>query len=258
APKADPKKADDKKTDPKKTDDKKADPKKADDKKADPKKSDAKVEDKKTTSSRAPDDILEETEEDKKKRAKEDAARQKAEAAAAAEEAKKAAEKARLAEEKKQNADKKLQATRDARLASAKAVRTFRRDEGEYSILAEVEPGAVVKGKLVEVRLDVFKRLDVADPRFGNREPAKAPKLVANVIEPTGKKDATTSYALHPLSAPGHYGFHFTPSRDGVVNVQISGTVGERTVNSTLPLHIGVWPPPDFDNEDKKLATAAP
>ena len=255
--KVDPKKADDKKVDPKKADDKNVDPKKADDKKVDPKKADdKKIDDKKAGASRLPDDVLEDTEADKKKRKAEDIAREKAEAAAGAADQKKAAETARLTEEKRIAADKKLQATRDQRLGSARAQRTYRRDEGDYTIIAEVQPGAVVKGKFVEVRLDVFKRLAVADPRFGTREPAKGLKLVANVIEPTGKQDATTSYVLHPTGAPGHYGFHFTPTRDGVVQLRLSGGAGERSFNSTIPLHVGVWPPPDFDAEDKKLIVA--
>ena len=78
-------------------------------------------------------------------------------------------------------------------------------------------------------------------------------KLVAAVIEPTGKKDMTTRFAVHSLGAPGRYGFHFTPTNDGVVQVQLSGEVGERRLNVTIPLHVGVWPPPDFEDEDKKL-----
>jgi hypothetical protein len=63
----------------------------------------------------------------------------------------------------------------------------------------------------------------------------------------------TTRYAVHSLGAPGRYGFHFTPGNDGVVQVQLSGEVGERRLNVTIPLHVGVWPPPDFEDEDKKL-----
>ncbi len=256
APKSPPKAADDKKADPKKTDGKKTDDKKPDDKKPDDKKADAKkADDKKPTVNRAPDDILEDTDDDKKKRKIEDEARKKAEAAASAADAKRAAEKARLADDKKAAADKKLQATRDQRLSSARTQRTYRRDEGEVTLFAEVAPGAVTRGKLVEVRLEIFKRLDVANPKFGTREPLKNLKLTASVVEPTGKKDATMTYALHSLGAPGLYGFHFTPTRDGVVSVQVNGDLGQRTLNATVPLHVGVWPPPDFDSEDKKLVT---
>ena len=122
------------------------------------------------------------------------------------------------------------------------------------AVLATLTPGAVQKDGLVELNLDVFKRLDVADPKFGNREPFRDLHLVAVVVDQTGKKNARTSYAVHSLGAPGRYGFHFTPTRDGVVQVLLTGEAGERTINIAIPLHVGVWPPPDFDEEDKKLA----
>jgi hypothetical protein len=241
--KDDKKKNDDQKG--KKADDKKG--KKADDKMAD----DKKVDDKKKA---APVDVLADTEEDKAKRKAEDDARRKADEAASAEDRKRAEEKKRLLEQKKLDEEKRLQATKADRLAAAKKRRTYRRTEGsEVVVLADVEPGAVVKGGLVEMRLEVFKPLDVADPRFGAREPYRNLKLVATVIEPTGKKEMTTRYAVHSLGAPGRYGFHFTPGNDGVVQVQLTGEVGERRINMTIPLHVGVWPPPDFEDEDKKL-----
>jgi len=249
--------ADDKKTDgkkkadgKKKSDEKKSDEKKSDEKKSDEKKSEGKaVDGKKAT----PADVLDETADEKKKHAAEDDARKKAEAAAAAEEAKQAAEKARLADEKKANAEKRHAETRDQRLASAKHVRPLLREEGDYRVGVAVEPGAVQKGALVEVRFDVGRKLDVADPKFGNREPLKNLALTATVIEPNGKKDSKRVYAVHSLGAPGQYGFHMTPPKDGVLQVQLTGDVGDRTLDVSFPLHVGVWPPPDFDDEDKKL-----
>jgi hypothetical protein len=258
--KADGKKADDKKADgKKKADDKKADgKKKVDDKKVD----DKKVDDKKADEPRkgadrkaTPGDVLDETPEEKKKRSAEDEARKKADEAAAAEEAKQAAEKARLAEEKKANAEKRRAETRDQRLASAKRVRPLVRDEGGYHVGVAVEPGALEKGALVEVRFDIGKNLDVADPKFGNRQPLKNLALTATVIEPSGKKDAKRVYVVHSLGAPGQYGFHMTPPKDGVLQVQLMGDVGDRTLDISFPLHVGVWPPPDFDDEDKKVQT---
>jgi hypothetical protein len=244
---AEEKKAEDKKAEDKKAEDKK-DPKKAEDKKAeDPKKA---VDAKKG----APVDVLADTDDDKKKRKAEDDARKKAEESASVADKKKAEDKAKLAEEKRLNEEKRREDTKVQRLASAKRERTYRRVEGDVTVLAELTPGAVQKNGLVELRLDVFKRLDVADPKFGNREPFRDLRLVAVVVEQTGKKDARTSYAVHSLGAPGRYGFHFTPVHDGVVQVLLTGEVSERTINMAIPLHVGVWPPPDFDEEDKKLA----
>lgn len=267
-PKADPKdpkakkKDDKKKADEKKADEKKPDEKKADEKadpKADPKKTDEKAKpDAKSTKKATPDDVLEDTAEDKKKRKAEDDAKAKADAAASASDAKKAEEKAKLAEERKAADDKRRLDTREQRLTSAKKVRPLMRDEGALNVQVALEPGAVVKGDVVEVRFDIGKKLDVPDPKFGNREPLKNLKLKAIVSDASGKKDSAREYAVHSTGSPGNYGFHMTPTKDGVVSVQLTGTYpdgegGERSVNVTFPVHVGVWPPPDFDDEDKKL-----
>jgi hypothetical protein len=158
-------------------------------------------------------------------------------------------------EQKRLDEEKRLQETKADRLAAAKKQRVYRRTESDdVVVICEVEPGAVSKDAVVEMRLEVFRPLDVADPRFGAREPHRDLNLVATVVEPTGKKTTTTAtYTVHPLGAPGRYGFHFTPNHDGVLQVQLSGDVGGRRLNVTIPLHVGVWPPPDFEDEDKKL-----
>ena len=263
AKKADGKKAPEKKVDDKKVDDKKVDDKKVDDKKVDDKKVDAKKVDEKKVDDKKVDaksvkkatvgDILDDNADDQHKRKVEEDARQKAESAAAAAEQKKTDDKARLAEDKK-NADVKRHAdTREQRLASARRVRPLFREEGDVRLQVAIEPGAVVKGSLVEVRFDLAKALDVADPKFGNREPLKNLQLIATVREATGKKGSERVYAVHSLGAPGTYGFHLTPPKDGVLQVEISGEAVGRTINQSFALHVGVWPPPDFDDEEKKL-----
>lgn len=243
-PKKDPKK--DAKKDPKK--DEKPAEKPAE--KADPKDVKSKKDDKKKAT---PEDVLADTEDDKKKRSAEDAARDKAEAAAAADDKKKAEEKARAAEQKKADAEKRRVETREQRLTAAKRNRELWRQEGDFGVVVAMEPGAVQKGALVEVRFDIARSLDVADPKFGGREPLKNLKLTATVSEGSGKKGSSRVYAVHSLGSPGNYGFHMTPSRDGVLQVQLIGDVGDRTLNVSFPLHVGTWPPPDFDDEDKKL-----
>jgi hypothetical protein len=201
-----------------------------------------------------PVDVLADSDEDKAKRRAEDEAKKKADEAALAEEQKKAEEKKRLLEQKRLDEEKRLQETKADRLAAAKKQRVYRRTESDdVVVVCEVEPGAVTKENVVELRLEIFRPLDVADPRFGAREPYRDLNLVANVVEPNGKKSTTTAYAVHSLGAPGRYGFHFTPERDGVVQVQLSGDVSGRRLNVAIPLHVGVWPPPDFEDEDKKL-----
>jgi hypothetical protein len=75
------------------------------------------------------------------------------------------------------------------------------------------------------------------------------------VMEPTGKKDAKKIYALHNLGAPGQYGFHFTPTKDQTLQLQVVGTTKDGgSIDAAFNVHVGVWPPPDFDDEEKKLA----
>ena len=202
-----------------------------------------------------PGDVLEDTSEDKKKQDAEDQARKAAEAAAETEQKKKEEEQKKLLEQKKAAEDKRRADTREQRLASAKRVRPLARTSGDIAVAIAIEPGAVVKGAVVEVRLDVARLLDVSDPRLGNKAPLKGLELTAIVTETTGKKDKEIArYAVHSLGAPGAYGFHVTPPGDGALRVQIVGSAGTGSVDVTFPLHVGVWPPPDFDNEDQLLA----
>lgn len=257
-PKADPKaKKGDKKADEKKAaEDKAAADKAAADKKADEekkkKKPDAaavKKDDKR--------DVLEDTPAEKTKKSKEDEAKEAAEKAAevAADAAakKKDEDQKKLVDEKKAADAKKKLENKDQRLAAAKKVRQLTRTSGPFGISIAIEPGLVQKDVLLEVRLDVAQKLDVPDPRYGNLLPIKGANLVATVTSAKGRQ----RYALHPLDTPGRYGFHTTPAKDGQVTVQISGTTKEgKSLDATFPIHVGVWPPPDFEDEEKNnLAT---
>jgi hypothetical protein len=268
--KADDKKADDKKADDKKADDKKADDKKAGDKKADDKKAgdkkagDKKADDKKADDKKAddkrlppspkatPDDVLGETPEERQKREAEDAARRKAEAVAAEEAAKAEAERVRLEAEKKAMAEQRRAQTRDQRLSSARKFRVLQRAEGPYRASVVLEPGAPGAGTVLEVRLEIGRALAVPDPKFGNREPLKNLSLLATLVDQSGKKGESKQFVVHPLGAPGLYGFHWTPPQDGVFQMKLAGDVGDRAIEISVPIHVGVWPPPDFDEEEKK------
>lgn len=246
---AGPAKKDDKKKKPeeKKADDKKPEEKKPEEKKADPaavKKDDKKKDDKR--------DVLEDTPAEKTVKSKDqeakDAAEKKAEAAADAEKAKKEEEKKKLEESKKAADAKKKLENKDQRLAAARKIRQITRTSGAFAISVAIEPGQVVKDGVLEVRIDVAQKLDVPDPKFGSLMPIRNADVVAVV---TGGK-AKMRYAVHALETPGRYGFHTTPIKDGVVQVTVSGTTKDnKSFDATFPLHVGVWPPPDFEDEEK-------
>lgn len=233
---------------PGKKDDKKK--KKGDDKKPEEKKPDEKKKDDKR-------DVLDDTPSEKAAKSKDAeakaAAEKKAEEAAEAERNKKEDEKKKLEEEKKAADAKKKLENKDQRLAAARKIRQITRTSGAFAISVAIEPGQVVKDSVVEVRVDVAQKLDVPDPKYGSLLPIRNADVVAAV---TGGK-SKLRYAVHPLETPGRYGFHTTPSKDGVIQVAITGTTKDnKSFDASFPLHVGVWPPPDFEDEEKNnLAT---
>jgi murein DD-endopeptidase MepM/ murein hydrolase activator NlpD len=229
---------------------------KPDDKSKDAKdeKKDAKKDDKR--------DVLADTPAETAKKNKDDEARaaaeKKADEAAEAEKKKKEEEARKLAEDKKAADDKKKLENKDARLAAARKIRNISRSSGPIGVSFAIEPGEVKSNSVVEIRVDLTQKLDVADPKYGTLMPLKGLDLVAVVSQPTGKKDnKSLKYALHPLEAAGRYGFHTTPLKDGLYQVSIQGTTKDgKSVDASFPLHVGVWPPPDFEEEEKNnLAT---
>lgn len=187
-------------------------------------------------------------EEAEAKRAAEEDAKRKAE-----EEARKKAEEEaqKKAEEAKRKEEERLEGLRDGRLQAAKTRRQYMRSSGNLQATIALEPGAPQKDKLMEVRVQVGEQLKVADPRFGNFKPRKDFQLVATVREPSKRKPVLYRYRVHPMSTPGQYGFHHTLRLDGEHIIQISGKAANGDeISLDFPVHAGVWPPPDFDEED--------
>ncbi len=247
--------------DPKKKD-KKGGDKKADDKKADDKKADKKADDKKAddTSEKKARDVLEDTAAEKKLHdeadAKKKAAEQAADAAAEADKKKKDDAQKKLVEEKKATDQKKRLENRDARLASAKRIRQITRSAGRIGLSFAIERGEVTVGNSVEIRCSASKKLEQADPRYGNLEPLKGMNVVVTVEEPSRK---SSRYVVHALDAPGQYGFHFTPTKAGPHKITVVATGKDATTHfdGSFTLHVGIWPPPDFDDEEKNNVAAA-
>lgn len=199
-----------------------------------------------------------EAEAEQKRRAKEAAEEAARKAAEEAERKKREAE-----EKKKREAEERekarLEANRAGRLKAARATRLYTREDGNVVAGVSLEPGKADADKVMEVRFELNQRLDVPDPRFGNRMPLKDMELIATVEEPAQGKGAAKSYRyrVQPLRAPGSYGLHHTPRLEGehVVRVEGKSKDGKRTIRFSFPVHVGVWPPPDFDEEEAKNAT---
>lgn len=199
-----------------------------------------------------------EEEAEEKRRAKRAAEEAAERAAEEAERKKREAE-----EKKKRDAEERekarLEANRAERLKAARATRLFTREDGNIVAGVSLVPGKAEADKVLEVRFELNQRLDAADPRYGNRMPLKDMELIATVEEPTQGKGAQKSYRykVQPLRAPGSYGLHHTPRIDGehVLHIEGKSKDGKRSVRFSLPVHVGVWPPPDFDEEEAKNAT---
>lgn len=162
-----------------------------------------------------------------------------------AEEKKKEA-KRKKEEEKKRKVEERKAQNKDARLKNAKSARFLTRDEGNYRIVTTLLPGAVKSGKVLEVRFDVGTKLEVAHPKYGNIKPQKGLRMIAIVDDGTEKK----TYLVHPLKAAGAYGFHHTPSADGEISVRLE----YKEFQSDTTVHVGAWPPPDFEDEEANNA----
>ena len=194
---------------------------------------------------------------------KEAAAREAAEeeaeraAEAAAEEAARKAkeEEERQIREKAEKEAARLEANRASRLAQSKLERRFVRETDAFQVNITMRPGAPVSGQVVEVQFDVSRKLDVESAQYGRLQPQKKVRGTVRVNPPsTGKKEEAALYRLHSLQTPGSYGFHFTPSRDGMYDLRISGTSPKNPdLNFSLPVHPDAWPPPDFEAEEAKL-----
>lgn len=191
----------------------------------------------------------------------EEAARQEAEAQArrdaerqAEEDKKRQAEEAQRQkeEEARRKEEARLQGLREGRLAAAKSRRRLMRDLSPRIATVTLEPGAPEEKRVQEVRFDLGERLKVADPKFGTVKPLLGATLRATVVEPTVKKATRYHYQVHALSTPGQYGFHHTPRLAGTHRIVVEGSTAEGTpVSVEFPLHVGTWPPPDFDDEEK-------
>jgi hypothetical protein len=198
-------------------------------------------------------DVLDDTPAEKAQKAKDQEAKSKAEEAADAAQKKKDEEQRKLQEEKKAADAKKKLENKDQRLAAARKIRQLTRTSGSFVMGFALEPGEVKPNNVLSVRAQIAEKVDVPDPRYGDRVPQKNAELTA-VVSGNGKK---LRYEMHALDAPGKYGFHTTPLKDGAYLVAVEGKNKDgKPINTSFTIHVGVWPPPDFDTEEQNnLAT---
>ncbi|MEW5855337.1 MAG: hypothetical protein AB2A00_41570, partial [Myxococcota bacterium] len=159
-------------------------------------------------------------------------------------------------------AEKRAEAGK-ANVEAARAERTLKREKNAVLYTIKVRPGAVEPGKLTEVVMDVRDHLEEEDPTYGEYAPLEDAYIVVTLThasapppkDPKAKPAplaAPVAYQLHPLGDAGVYGFHATLPQAGKWDVKISGARKDgKALAGEFSLHAGVWPPPDFDQEEK-------
>lgn len=192
---------------------------------------------------------------------------------AEAEAAKKAAEE----QKKKDDAAKRLR----AELNAARAERVLVRKVNDLQLRVSLTPGAPEAKAVEEIRLDITRKLKVADSRYGDSKPVVGANLVAKLHFVEGLSDAPVVakdrkgkarkgkgrkakgkkksslvlpkdqlFRLHALGDAGLYGLHLTMPIPGHYSLKISGQDRDaKDIEATLELYPGQWPPPDWDQE---------
>lgn len=191
---------------------------------------------------------------------------------AALKKAEEEARKKREAEEQKKKEATEKRAAQKAEagkqnLEGARKSRTYRREKSGLMITAKLTPGAVEDNKLTEMEFMVVEKLAEPDPTYGDYGPIEDGELLVTLTctalpppkDPkakTGTPPPPVAYALHPLGDAGKYGFHATLPTPGEWQVKMSGKRkdGKAIPEASIPLHVSVWPPPDFDAEEKNNA----
>ena len=150
----------------------------------------------------------------------------------------------------------RLEGNKEARLLAAKKQRKLSRRSGDLVFTITMIPGAPAPGDVLELRVDTFKELAVADVKFGKFKPQERVQMAAEVSPPeTGQDEEARTFRVHRLSSPGSYGFHVTPGKEGQHGLSITGKSDDDTPFTVdVALHVGVWPPPDFDGEEQNNA----
>ncbi len=124
------------------------------------------------------------------------------------------------------------------------AIRNWTINAGGLSFSLEFNPGIATAGQLVEMTVAVATIPKTPHPRFGNRIPEAEARFVLEMRDPQG--ELVGRYRAHPLPlSNGRYGLHFTPAKDGLYEILITGKTAKGVdMRATTKLPVNVWPLP--------------
>lgn len=210
-------------------------------------------------------------EEEKKRAAAEKAAQKAAEEKKRKKAEAEAKKKAQKEAKKKSDQDKRKKAA----LKAARSERMILRSIDNIRVRISLTPGAPEIKAVEEIKLDIAEKLKIPDPTFGEYKPIAGAQLVATVSfveqaveKPKARKSKKAKmaavvtepirYRVHHLGDAGLYGFHTTLLTAGSYVVKIEGKDKQgRSLNTSFELHPGVWPPPDWESENKKATESS-
>ena len=195
--------------------------------------------------------------EQEEKEKQEEEARIKAEQAAKEEALKKEAEEAKKKQEAKMQERRKQREKRDGILAQVKTRRNYVREFNGHKALVMVTPGGAEKNNVIEVTFQVHKMGEDSDSLAQAKVLKKLGTATATVGQQKRRRGNTETYKLHRISRAGTYGFHYTPTMAGTFQVEINLNLKDgQELNFDIPLYVGIWPPPDFPQEEETYQNA--
>ncbi len=173
---------------------------------------------------------------------------------------------------KKKDAEDKRAASKaeigKGNLEDARKSRVYKRLKDGLLFTAKVLPGAVEDNKMSEMEFTIVQKLEDPDPTYGDWAPVEDGDFMATFTcqslpapkDPKAKPGALPPpvvYEIHPLGDAGKYGLHATLPNAGVWQLKVTGKKkdSQKATEVNIPLHVSVWPPPDFDTEEKNNVT---
>lgn len=121
---------------------------------------------------------------------------------------------------------------------------TQQTEKQKFAFAVEMKPGIPDPDQLTEVVISANAIPPRPDPVFGSQVPLEGSRIVVEVQNPAGQ--LVGRYITHPMPfAKGRFGFHLTPSQEGIYTLAIRGrTAKGDAFSADVKLPVKVWPLP--------------
>ncbi len=117
-------------------------------------------------------------------------------------------------------------------------------EAGKFAFAFDMKPGVPDPDQVTEILINANLIPKKRDPVFGSNVPLIDAKLIVDVTNPAGQLVGRFETHAMPLTK-GRYGFHFTPSQEGIYTLTLKGkTAKGEALSGELKLPVKVWPLP--------------